>query len=190
MHRYITEMAREHFPAGGHRSYSLPADLDLPKAAKAAQDRDTTYADTETGKTFRRLVMQLLYASYQARPDIAAAVGFLTRVQAYPNPELLKRAQQILLYLTDTTDLSITYKTPTGATDYPTLALAPRVEIFGASDASFDAPIQRAATSSCTAEQPWPGRLANRKPSHFLHSKLKSSPVPRPRAKQWRSAVC
>ena len=74
MHRYITDMAREHFPAGGHRSYSLPADLDLPKAvAKAAQDRDTTYADTETGKTFRRLVMQLLYASYQARPDIAAA---------------------------------------------------------------------------------------------------------------------
>ena len=38
--------------------------------------------------------MQLLYCSYQARPDISISVGLLTRVQAYPSPELLKRAER------------------------------------------------------------------------------------------------
>jgi hypothetical protein len=47
----------------------------------------------------RRVHQQLLYCSTMTRPDIALAVGLLTRVQAWPSPDLLKRAERVAIYL-------------------------------------------------------------------------------------------
>eukprot|EP00966_Prymnesium_polylepis_P141451 3266536-Prymnesium_polylepis.1 len=46
---------------------------------EAAVQKDTTHANTALAKRYRRLVMQLLYCSMMTRPDIALAVGLLTR---------------------------------------------------------------------------------------------------------------
>ena len=110
MNRYIQDMVDEHFPAGIHHHYNVPADTDLTDFVyKASCIKNTDYSKTDLGKRFRRLCMQLLYCSYQARPDISISVGLLTRVQAYPSPELLKRAERVLIYLAGTLDIMLTY---------------------------------------------------------------------------------
>ena len=60
----------------------------------------------------------------------------LTRVQAWPSPDLLNRAEKILAYLSGTKELGPIYKAKESVR--PTLNWAPRVEVEGASDASFD----------------------------------------------------
>ena len=137
MNRYIADMLAEHFPGGVHHAYTVPADTDLASTVhKAACTRDTTHSKTEVGALFRRLCMQLLYCAHQARPDIAISVGLLTRVQAWPSPDLLKRAERVLIYLSGTMDMMLTY-TASGHIA-PSIAWAPRVTLVGASDASFD----------------------------------------------------
>ena len=140
MERYIEDLLLEHFSAGIHRTFSMPADTDLSNAVhKAAAEKDDKYANSEISKKFRRMVMQLLYCAHQARPDIAVNVSMLTRVQAWPSPDLLNRAEKIFAYLSGTKELGPIYK----AKDYtysvrPTLNWAPRVDVEGTSDASFD----------------------------------------------------
>ena len=138
MKRYIEDMILEHCPGGFHRAFSMPAYTDLSKAVhKAAVEKDDKYANSELGKKFRRLVMQqLLYCAHQARPDIAVSVSMLTRVQAWPSPDLLNRAEKILAYLSGTKELGPIYKAKESVR--PTLNWAPKVEVEGASDASFD----------------------------------------------------
>ena len=137
MARCIEDMILEHCPGGFHRAFSMPADTDLSKAVhKAAVEKDDKYANSELGKKFRRLVMQLLYCAHQARPDIAVSVSMLTRVQAWPSPDLLKRAEKILACLSGTKELGPIYKAKESVR--PTPNWAPRVEVEGASDASFD----------------------------------------------------
>lgn len=136
MKRYIADMLAEHFPGGVHHAYTVPADTDLANVVhKAACAKDTTYSKTEVGALFRRLCMQLLYCAHQARPDIAISVGLLTRVQAWPSPDLLKRAERVLIYLSGTMDMMLTY---TASGDIAlSIAWAPRVTLVGVSDASF-----------------------------------------------------
>ena len=137
MERYITDMVTEHFPAGVHHAYSTPAETDLAKfVAKAAAARDDTHANSDISKRFRRMTMQLLYASSQARPDIAIAVSLLTRVQAYASPELLHRAERVLIYLHGTKDLKLTYSKTGNVNTH--LVWAPRVTVEGYSDSSWD----------------------------------------------------
>ena len=136
MNRYIQDMVDEHFPAGIHHHYNVPADTDLTDFVyKASCIKNTDYSKTDLGKRFRRLCMQLLYCSYQARPDISISVGLLTRVQAYPSPELLKRAERVLIYLAGTMDTKLTYTAQGNTT--PSAAWAPRVTLAGSADASF-----------------------------------------------------
>lgn len=137
MQKYIETMEHEHLPGGIHHPYNSPADTDLVKlVARVAAVRDTKYHNTPVGKRFRTITMQLLYLGLQARPDIMAAVGLLTRVQAWPSPELLKRAERVLIYVIGTKTLKITYtKECAGPVD---MLWAPHVAVKGASDASFD----------------------------------------------------
>ena len=93
MEDYITRCTEEAFPAGVHHEYAVPADTDLPQVvAKASRQKDKSHAGTDIDKRFRRIVAQTLYAAIQCRPDCLAAVNYLSRVQAYPSPDLLKRA--------------------------------------------------------------------------------------------------
>ena len=124
MPRYINDMVSEAFPGGMHRTYQTPADTDLHKVVyEASIKKDTTHAKTEIGKRFRRLVMQMLFCASMARPDVALAVGLLTRVQAWPSPELLKRAERVTIYLAGTADMGLRY---TATEEKSTMNWAPR----------------------------------------------------------------
>ena len=137
MERYIDEMAAEMFPGGVHSRASVPADTDLPSVVfSAGITKDDTYADTDIGKRFRRLTMQLLYCAQNCRPDVAAAVGYLTRVQSWPSPDLLHRAERVLIYLVCTKHLKLVYAKHAPAD--VSMAWAPNVLVEGYSDATFD----------------------------------------------------
>ena len=136
MARYIESMCAEHFPAGVHHAYTTPAVPELVKDVQAAaRTRDTSHANTELATRFRRLTMQLLYVASQCRPDVALAVSLLTRVQAWPDPTLLKHAERVLIYLVGTASLPLKF----ACTDAQLHASwSPHVGLEGASDATFD----------------------------------------------------
>ena len=64
-------------------------------------------------------------------------MSLLTRVQAWPNPDLLKRAERILIYLHGTKSLKLHYRAVRDIAS--TLHWAPRIIIEGASDATLSA---------------------------------------------------
>ena len=56
---------------------------------------------------------------------------------AWPNPELLKRAERVLIYLAGTLEVSITYTKSDAWSDAElSMQWAPRVALAGASDAN------------------------------------------------------
>ena len=137
MERYIEDMIAELFPGGVHHAYTVPADTDLSNVVYAASvAKDTTYAKTPLAKRFRSLLMKLLYAACQARPDIAVSVGLLSRVQAWPNPDLMLRAERIAIYAYGTKDLKLTYVKTDKTT--PTSYWAPRAVVAGHADSTFE----------------------------------------------------
>ena len=136
MEDYITRCAEEAFPGGIHHEYTVPADTDLPQVVeKALRQKDTSYAGTDIGKRFRRIVAQILYAAIQCRPDCLAFVNYLARVQAYASPDFLKRAERGLIYMHGTKHLKLTYSTTEDASIK--FVWAPRVVTTGFADASF-----------------------------------------------------
>ena len=136
MQKYIEEAADEFFPGGIHHAYTVPADKDLENVVyKAAVGKDVSYAGTDIGKRFRSILMKMLYATTQVRPDAMISVALLTRVQSWPNPDLLKRAERVLIYMVGTKELKLTYsKTDKKETS---LHWAPRAVVKGASDSTF-----------------------------------------------------
>jgi hypothetical protein len=137
MEDYITRCVEEAFPGGVHHDYTTPADIDLARfVSTTAAAKDTSFAQSDLGARCRRILAQVLYASLQCRPDVAAAVGYLSRCTAYPSPELLKRVERVLIYLSGTKALKLTYAASEGAKLQ--FAWAPRVSVTGYSDASFE----------------------------------------------------
>ena len=137
MERYITDMWKEYYgDADPHHTYNTPADIDLADAVyRASVARDVSQQNTPMAKKFRTLVMKLLYLAILTRPDILTAVNLLTRVQAWPNADLMRRAERVLIYAHSTKHLRLTYVKD--APLAPQLHLSPRVVIDGFSDASF-----------------------------------------------------
>jgi hypothetical protein len=137
MQKYIEDMADEFFPGGTHHAYTVPADTDLPNVVyKASVAKDETHVGTDIDTRFRRITMKLLYLGRQVRPDIAIAIALLTRVQAWPTPDLLLRAERVLIYAIGTKHLKLTYTTTD--TQDTTLHMAPRVVTAeGAADSTF-----------------------------------------------------
>ena len=139
MERYIQALVKEHFPGGVHNEYHTPAVRELtPDVFEASQTRNTEHAKTPMATRFRKMVMQMLYVSSHVRPDISLAVGLLTRVQAWPNPTLLKHAEHVLIYLANTANLTLKYTKPKDDKNTSHAAWAPRVAVEGFSDASFE----------------------------------------------------
>ena len=145
--RYIKELSDEMFPGGIHAVYSIPASNDLPKLVdEAIRRKEATKAtlDPLSVTRYRRLVGALLFLSTTTRPDITYAVGMLSRCVAYPTAELLKEAERVLIYLTLTRDLALTY---TGSKQSGVRASwAPTIgpTIDGASDANWE--VQRSTS--------------------------------------------
>ena len=162
MVRYIEDCVAENFPGGPHHAYTLPAAKSLEQDVRAAfAARDTSEADTAIGIRFRHVTMQCLFACTNVRPEVALAVGLLTRVQAWPNAALLRHAERVLIYLHGTPEMVLTYAKNTSSTI--SLEWAPRVVITaGDADANFEVEhstsgfvfyMSSAAISWCTKKQ-------------------------------------
>jgi hypothetical protein len=119
MSRYISDLATEVFPGGPHATYAVPARQELPKMVHEALDgKDTTHSTDTIGTRYRYIVAASLYVATMVRPDVALAVGLLTRCMAYPSESLLREAERVLIYLYHTRDLGLEYrKTPTTVVD-------------------------------------------------------------------------
>jgi hypothetical protein len=63
--------------------------------------------DKQTSDVFRRIVMQLLYLSQRARPDIRTAVSFLSKRIQVPDEDDYKKLTRVIKYLQSTTDLKL-----------------------------------------------------------------------------------
>ena len=138
MERYIESIVAEMFPGGVHHAYRAPADTDLADVVyRASLAQDTTYAGTAVGKRFRSITMKCLYAATHCRPDIAVVANLFTRVQAWPSPELLQRAERMLIYLWGTKHLKLHYRAVEAL--HTQLQWAPRVVIEGSSDSTLSA---------------------------------------------------
>ena len=111
MERYITDLYHEIFGKGGsHASYAVPARQELPKMVReAAEKKDSTHSHDEVGERFRHIVAAILYAASMARPDVAYAIGMLSRCMAYPDVQLLHEAERVLIYLYEHRHLKLTY---------------------------------------------------------------------------------
>ena len=146
MQRYIEDVIADAFPGGIHYKYVTPAEPDLNKVVyEASVQKDTTHANTALAKRYRRLVMQLLYCSTMTRPDIALAVGLLTRVQAWPSPDLLKRAERVAIYLAGTADLTLRY---TRTEEKSTMSWAPRAKAVTDTEGFSDSDFAKAHSTS------------------------------------------
>ena len=141
--RYIEDLLTEFFPGGVHATYAVPARPELPKMVEEAIRRKTETNRTLSGQPamrYRRMVGALLYVSITTRPDIAYAVGMLSRCVSYPTAGLLIEVERVLLYLGSTRELGITYHGD--ANKGMSASWAPTIgnTFEGTADASFEVP--------------------------------------------------
>jgi hypothetical protein len=68
---------------------------------------NATRLNRQDSKTFHRIVMQLLYLSQRARPDIRTAVSFLCRRTTKADTDDWKKLVRVIEYLHNTTDLKL-----------------------------------------------------------------------------------
>ena len=71
--------------------------------------KETRDLDTELLGVYRRLLGALLFCSVVSRPDIAYAVGMLSRVMSCPTREALFAAGRVLTYLVQTKEYGLTF---------------------------------------------------------------------------------
>ena len=110
-----------------------------PLVPKSTLKRATT-TDEPTKAPYGELVGCLLYLSTRTRPDIAAAVGTLTRYTSQPCDTHWVAAKHVLRYLRGSPDIGLTYG---AATNNP-------AQLHGYADASFADDVDtRRSTSGC-----------------------------------------
>ena len=107
---YIVSMA-ETFPnLVGARRVQTPATSKLEAIImEAVRTKETRPLDTELLGVYRRLLGALLFCSVVSRPDIAYAVGMLSRVMSCPTREALFAAGRVLTYLVQTKGYGLTF---------------------------------------------------------------------------------
>ena len=100
---YIEKMIKK-FGQTQAKSVSTPADLNvrLQKEDGVSKPVDTT--------SYQSIVGSLLYAAITTRPDIAQAVGVVSKFCANPTQSHLTAAKRILRYLKGTVYLGLIYK--------------------------------------------------------------------------------
>ena len=82
-------------------------------AAAGAGSANPDVLPPEHAGRYRHIVGALLYVATTTRPDIAFAVGMLTRTFACPTEGLLHEAERVLVYLYHTRTIAITYRADT-----------------------------------------------------------------------------
>ena len=115
---YIDKMIERFFPDGPPTSLQATQTPSTPELAQSVLDASLSTPDItpdkkqlELNKRYSSLVGSLLYAATQTRPDVAYAVGMLSRVLSKPNESLIKHAERVLLYLWRHKNIGLRYET-------------------------------------------------------------------------------
>jgi histone deacetylase 1/2 len=102
--KYVSDTLK-HFGMSDSKAAPTPLpSINLSEFRDSDPDADATL--------FRSIVGKLIYAANCARPDLATAVGFLSRYMKAPKAIHLNAAKHTLRYLVGTVDLGITYLRP------------------------------------------------------------------------------
>ena len=101
--QYIEKMLKK-FGQRGAKSVSTPADLNVKLQKEDGVSRPVDVI------SYQSIVGSLLYAAIATRPDIAQAVGVVSKFCANPTQSHFTAAKRILRYLKGTVSLGLSYK--------------------------------------------------------------------------------
>jgi len=110
---YIAALAEEYAEHVSGRRVSTPARAHLEYRVRDALETRTNPRDPALVKVYQRLVGSLIFAAIATRPDIAYAVGMLSRAMSCPTEEVMCDAYRVLNYLNQTKTLGLTYSRST-----------------------------------------------------------------------------
>ena len=87
----------------------VPAVQELPELLRRAKSMDAEHLNAQDHADYRAIVGAVLYLSVVCRPDVALAVGLLSRCLDSPTKQTMDAARRVLQYLITTKDLGIRY---------------------------------------------------------------------------------
>jgi len=115
--RYIEKLAKKWLPESTPKTFT-PALSDgkyaLLEVVKRATAEGAEKLGAEEHCTYREIVGAILYLSTVCRPDVAVAVGLLSRVLEGPTAEMLEAAMRVLRYLVTTKELGLRWSVGSG----------------------------------------------------------------------------
>ena len=109
---YIADLATRFFPDGVPsklRSNQCPYVKELPAHVLDAVTDGSPKVSAADHKRYRSLTGALIYLAVCTRPDVAYAVGMLSRAMHCPTDELMADAERTLCYLIHHADVGLTY---------------------------------------------------------------------------------
>ena len=119
--RYIEDMIENYPEIDLTHKHRTPAAteklLDLAYLVDHAKSLKAT-VDPELHRKYRAIVGALLYVAMLTRPDVAYAVGMLSRALECPTPDLMAAALRVLNYLYHTRKLGLRWTRGAGAKMY------------------------------------------------------------------------
>ena len=104
--RFIATLADKYLVGEVFKTHT-PADDKLLAFVREASDPKSVGLSAEDHAKYRELVGAMLYCSTVCRPDIAVAVGLLSRVLEKPTADMMAAALRTLRYLQTTKDLGL-----------------------------------------------------------------------------------
>ena len=108
--KYIEKIAKTYLSENRSGSDRMPhkPSIDMDVADAVAQD--AADIDPVLLNKYQSLVGALIYCATNTRPDVAYAVGMLSRAMGKPTDELLLAAERVLWYLVRTKHLGLRYE--------------------------------------------------------------------------------
>ena len=107
--RYIEELMAKFIPDGVKYKPRTPAVEQLTDVVKQAAEPTAVKMSPEEHAKYREIIGAILYLSTVCRPDIAVAVGLLSRVLEHPTAATMSAAMRVLYYLAGTKHLGLRY---------------------------------------------------------------------------------
>ena len=114
--RYIEALQGKFLSGETVSATRTPAEIDLEEVVKKAAEAGKGNLSAENHAKYREIVGAILYIATVCRPDIAVAVGLLSRVLEYPNELTLAAAYRVLRYLVTTKILGLRWTVGGGCT--------------------------------------------------------------------------
>ena len=105
--RYIESLAKLFLPESITYKTHTPALIDLEEIVKKAATEGAEHLSAEEHSKYREIVGAILYVATVCRPDIAVAVGLLSRVLEVPTADTMAAAMRVLRYLVSTKELGL-----------------------------------------------------------------------------------